>query len=298
MPETLFVHNIDMHYHAGQERQPGTSLADYLEHAVMTGRVVLGVTDHLERYIGTPRSHSSNQPLYEQSVKGLHRFREDVDQLRERFSSLEIYFGPEIHAGPRIDLRKIPQGVVDIADYFFVSLPTAEESVVADTEAKTGQINSIAEMRERTGRPTFVAHPFRAAVNNRLVKRPILPWVTAITPRSPDEFSDGEINEFFGFDVRAIGKACGECNLPVEINGGTDSRIRGLNLPAPLQMFWAGFRIMKEEGTTFVPGSDQHGFMRTRERREGRYIPFDAFQILGLTARDIVFLEQLGNASV
>jgi hypothetical protein len=93
--------------------------------------------------------------------------------------------------------------------------------------------------------------------------------------------------------VRALGRVCRECAVPIEVNGGTDSRIRGLNLPAPLQMFWASYRILHEEGATFVPGSDQHGYMRTSTRREGRYIPFDAFEILGLTGEDIVFVKQL-----
>jgi len=291
--EALYVHNIDLHYHAGQERQPGTTLEGYLDHAVATGRVVLGVTDHLERYIGSPRSPAKNPPLYEQSVAGLQDYRADVDSLRERYPSLKIFFGPEIHAGPRIDIRRIPHGVVDVSDYFLASLPTIDTSIAANTEARVDRSRAIAEMRERTGRPIFLCHPFRTSVNDRLVKRPIAPWVTALAPRSPDKFSDVEVNRFFGFDVRALGRACWECALPIEINGGTDSRIRGLNLPAPLQMLWACYRILQQEGVTFVPGSDQHGYMRTSTRREGRYVPFDAFDVLGVTAQDIPFVQRL-----
>jgi histidinol phosphatase-like PHP family hydrolase len=289
----LFVHNIDLHYHAGQERQPGTTLEGYLEHAVMTGRVVLGLTDHLEKYVGSPRSGAASPPLYEQSVAGLQAYRTDVDGLRERFPLLRIFFGPEIHAGPRIDIRNIPQGVVDVSDYFLASLPTVDGSFDANTVAKTERVRAIAEMRDRRGRPAFIAHPFRAAVNARLVKRPIAPWVTALAPRSHIKFTDDQVNEFFDFDVRALGRACRECGLPVEVNGGTDSRIRGLNLPAPLQMYWASYRILQQEGVTFVPGSDQHGYMRTFTRREGRYIPFDLFELLELTAEDVVFVDQL-----
>ena len=291
--ETLYIHNIDLHYHAGQERQPGTTLEGYLEHAAMTGRRILGLTDHLEKYIGVPLSSAQTPPLYEQSVVGLEAYRADVDPLHARFSSLCIFFGPEIHASPRIDLQSIPQRVVDWADYFMVSLPTDETSLSADTDVKIRQVHDIAALRERTDRPVFVVHPFRTAVNNRLVKRSIAPWVTAIAPRPPHAFFDQDVNRFFGFDVRAFGRACSMCAVPVEINGGTDSRIRGLNLPAPLQMLWAGYRTMQQEGVTFVPGSDQHGYMRTEVRREGRYIPFDAFVELGVTAQDIVFVDQL-----
>jgi hypothetical protein len=291
--DTLFIHNIDLHYHAGQERQPGTTLSGYLEHAVMTGRTILGVTDHLERYIADPLTPAKGTPLYEQSVAGVQAYRVGVDRMRARFPELHILFGPEVHASPRIDIRRIPQGVVDVSDYFLMSLPTDRTSFTANTKARIDRVREMAEARAMTGRPVFIAHPFRSAVNDRLVKQPIAPWVTALEPRLPEAFTDHEVNRFFGFDVRALGRICRECDMPVEINGGTDSRIRGLNLPAPLQLLWASYRIFQQEGVTFVPGSDQHGYMRTPTRREGRYVPFDAFAMLGLSARDVLFVEHL-----
>ena len=295
--DLLHPHNIDLHYHAGQERQPGTTLEGYLEHAAMTGRTILGVTDHLEKYIGSSLSPAWDPPLYEQSVAGLQAYRADVDALRGAYPSLRIYFGPEIHAGPRIDLRRIPQGVVDVSDYFLSSLPELEAPIAENTAAKVEQLHAMADLRERTGRPVFIAHPFRSAVDRRLVKRPIAPWVTALAPSSPDAFSETEVNRFFGFDLRAFGRACGELALPIEINGGTDGRIRGLNLPAPLHLLWAAYRIAKGEGATFVPGSDQHAYLRTPERREGRYIPFDAFHYLDLGAHDLSLVRQLLGTS-
>jgi len=290
--ETLYVHNIDLHYHAGQERPEGTTLAGHLEHAAWTGRIVLGLTDHLERYLCPPRS-SEGPPLYERSVAGLQAYRADVDGLRDRFLGLTLFFGPEIHAGPRIDLEQIPQGVVDVSDYFLSSLPTVETSIEANTEARIRRVRALAEFRERSGRPVFIAHPFRTPVDHRLVRHPIEPWVTALVPRAPHEFTDRELNVFFGFDVRALGRACNEYDVPLEVNGGTDGRIRGLNLPAPLQMLWASYLVFQQEGATFVPGSDQHAYMRTPTRREGRYVPFEPFAILGLSARDLVFVKQL-----
>jgi hypothetical protein len=193
--------------------------------------------------VSTLLSSTAAAPLYEQSVAGLQVYRADVEGLRGRFPALKIFFGPEIHAGPRIDIRRISQGVVEVSDYFLVSLPTVDTCADANTEAKVDHIRAIAEMRERTGKPVFVAHPFRAAVDARLVKRPIAPWVTALAPRSPHAFTDDQVNAFFGFNVRALGRACRECAVPIEVNGGTDSRIRGLNLPAPLQMFWASYSL-------------------------------------------------------
>ena len=290
--ESLHIHNVDLHYHAGQERPPGTTLAGHLEHAAMTGRVVLGLTDHLERYLCPPRA-SHGPPLYERSVAGLQAYRADVDCLRGQFPALTLFFGPEIHAGPRIDLEQIPQGVVDVSDYFLSSLPTDPASIEANTQARIARVRALADMRARTGKPVFIAHPFRSAVDRRLVRQPIEPWVTALKPRAPDQFADHELNAFFGFDVRAVGRACSEAGVPLEVNGGTDGRVRGLNLPAPLQMLWASYLVFQQEGATFVPGSDQHAYMRTPTRREGRYVPFEPFVVLGLGVPDLVFVRHL-----
>jgi len=146
---------------------------------------------------------------------------------------------------------------------------------------------------EEEGCPVFVAHPFRAGADRGLAKRPIAPWITALAPRSPDAFTDEQVSRFFGFDVRALGHVCRECDVPVEANGGTDSRIRGLNMPAPLQVYWASYRMLLQEGVSFVPGSHQHAYMRTATRREGRYVPFDAFDALGVTVRDLLLVRQL-----
>ncbi|MBN1640137.1 MAG: hypothetical protein JXA09_02785 [Anaerolineae bacterium] len=289
----LYVHNIDLHYHAGQERQAGTTLEGYLEHAVMSGRVVLGLTDHLEKYIGVPLSPAREPPLYAQSVDGLRAYRADVDGLRERFPSLRIYFGPEIHAGPRIDLRAVPQGVIDVSDYFLVSLPNVDGEIGENTAVKVAQVRAIAELGARSGRPVFIAHAFRSAVDARLVRRPVPPWVTALAPRRPEDFAEEQVNGFWGFDVRALGRVCRECAVPVEVNGGTDGRIRALNLPAPLQILWAAYRILQQEGATFVPGSDQHEYRRSETRREGRYVPSDAFAYLGLTPDDLPLVQTL-----
>lgn len=291
--ESLHIHNIDLHYHAGQERQQGTTLEGYLDHATLTGRIILGITDHLEKYIGKPLSPVKGKPLYEQSAQGLQSFRSDVDNMKRNFSSLELFFGLEIHAGPKIDVLDLPSRVIEVSDYFLVSLPDIDASISENTQAKIEQIDLLARMRERTGKPVYICHPFRSAVDKRLVKQPVPPWVTSMNPKPIEDITDEEVNRFFCFNVREIGKACRQYSLPLEINGGTDSRIRGLNLPSPLQLYWASYDILSQEGVTFVPGSDQHAYMRTPTRREGRYIPFDCFDRIGVKARDVLFVKNL-----
>jgi len=44
------IHNIDLHYHAGQERQAGVTLTEYIDYAQKTARKILGITDHYHLY--------------------------------------------------------------------------------------------------------------------------------------------------------------------------------------------------------------------------------------------------------
>lgn len=292
--QELPIHSVDLHYHAGQERQPGRTLGDYLAHAVMTGRMVVGLTDHLERYIGVPPSPPESAPLYAQSVEGIARYRADVDDLRAEFPTLQLLFGPEIHASPRIDLRQLPAAVIALADYFLCALPGVDNSPEENTAAMVQQLGEIGDFAQRADRPVLVCHPFRPSVNRQLVKGEVAPWITALPLRPRGDFSDEELNRFFLFDVRAVARACRAHGLPIEINGGTVGRIRGLNLPAPLQMLWAAYRVFQEEGVGLAPGSDQHAFMVSATRREGRYVPFDAFAALGLyAAANLPFIRRL-----
>lgn len=289
----LEIHNIDLHYHAGQERQPGQTLADYMRHAQMTGRIIVGVTDHLERYIGIPPAPPEKAPLYAQSVEGLLRFRADVAAVQHDFPVLKLFFGPEIHASPRIDLAHIPAEIMAASDYFLCALPGVENSCAENTAARLAWLPRIRDLADRSGKPVFIAHPFRSSVDHQLVRRDIEPWITALRPRRDGSFQDDELNAFFRFDVRALARACREYGLPIEVNGGTVGRIRGVNLAAPLQMLWAAYRLFRDAGVDLVPGSDQHAYMLTPTRREGRYVPYDAFAALDITAADIGLVQRL-----
>ena len=83
----MYIHNIDLHYHAGQERAEGFSLADHLIHARLTGRKILGLTDHLGRYLNPKREGSH----YHASVGGLLQYRAEMDALKTDFNDLTFF---------------------------------------------------------------------------------------------------------------------------------------------------------------------------------------------------------------
>lgn len=286
MQSGLAIHNVDLHYHAGQERQPGIRLEDYLEHAEVTGRKILGVTDHLGRYVDI---HSKvPDPIYEQSVRGLLDFRQDIDSLKCRFPGMTILFGPELP--PRGDLGRISREIVESSDFFIYEPPGVQETLTETTKGILGRIEQAGDFADTTGKPGFIAHPFRASVNYRLIKRDIESWILEIPVREPAEYSEKDLLEFFAFDVAEVGRSCLDRGMPLEINGETHRRIRSVNMPAILKMLWACYRIFRDMGVDLVPGSDQHAFSQ-KIGRGGVGVPCDAFDELGMTLDDIPFVH-------
>ena len=282
----LSIHNLDFHYHAGQERPSGVSLKDYLDHAQITGRKLVGVTDHLGLYMDAHNIRPN--PIYEQSVRGFIDFRRETDSLKDRFPDITILFGPELP--PRGDLGRISREIVDSSDFFIYEPPGVQEALTESTKDIVGRIEQAGDFADSTGKPGFLAHPFRDSVNYRLIKRDIEPWILEIPVREPAEYSEKELVEFFAFDVVEVGRTCVHRGMPIEINGETHRRIRSVNMPAILKMLWSCYRIFKDLGVDLIPGSDQHGFSQ-KIGRGGVGVPGDAFDELGLTLDDIALVH-------
>jgi hypothetical protein len=284
----LHIHNIDLHYHAGGERSDGTSLRDYLDHARMTGRLILGVTDHVERY--APRR--CRNP-YGPGAEGWKRFREELEQLAPEFPTMHLLLSPEV-SFERVDELLTPE-LAAAADALIIEPPRIYDctDIETNTQSWTAAVGRIAEIRRQVGKPVHMAHPFREAGNNRLIENPIERWITQMPLRPDCDFSDDEVDRFFMMDVRALGRALVERRVPTEISGDTVARIDRINLPACRQILYAGYRILRDEGVDLVPGSDHH-VIADPIGRVGTPVPSDVFNWLGIGAGDIRFLRRLG----
>ncbi len=280
------IHTVDLHYHAGQERVEGVALAPHLQHARLTGRKVLGLTDHLGKYLNAqkPGRH------YTATVAGLRDYRADMDAHKETFPDLTLYFAPEI--GPAENLEAIPDPVIEVSDFFIGEVSFPGEDRTENTEAFVARMAELRAFSDVTGREIFVAHPFRAAVNLRLIKRDAEPWVYTMAPRWNDGFSLEELASFFLLDLEILAGAATTYRLPLEINGNTQFRIRSSNLPVALQMLWAAYAALQKRGVEFVPGSDQHNF-QGGVGRIGGAVPADCFHALGIGVEDIHFLKRI-----
>lgn len=281
------VHTIDLQYHAGQERQSGQDLDAYVEHARVTGRSVLGMTDHIEIYVG-----DADKPgPYEQSLAGLRAYHDDVRAMDEQTPDVQLLFAPELGSG--FDFDSLPAPVLELADLFICEVPVPSMDPAENTTAMIDRMEAIAAFRDDVDVPVFFAHPFRTSINNRLVKRDIEPWVADLAPRPLTDWDAETIDRFMTFDVAAVGETATALDLPVEINGNTHYRTRGSNLPAAIGLVQAACLILRDAGVSFVPGSDQHGFMRGIGR-VGGYVPWETFRAIDVGLSDLHHLVDLG----
>ena len=77
------IHQIDLHYHAGRERENGKSLREYLLFARATGRKILGITDHANLF----QTPSADGPFTE-STANFRRLRAEMEALRPEFPDI------------------------------------------------------------------------------------------------------------------------------------------------------------------------------------------------------------------
>lgn len=289
----LHIHNIDLHYHAGQERAEGVGLEEHLLHARLSGRTVLGITDHLGLYLNPSRPSRH----YQAGVDGLLEYRAETDSLKDDYDDLTMYFAPEID--PAQDLDAIPPAVIEVSDFFIgeiYGIVFAGQHMQEFTDAMIRRMEELRSFSDATGREVYCAHPFRTAVNTRLIKRDPEPWISALAPRWEGRFEVEEISSFFMMDVIAVADAAAGLRLPLEVNGNTQSRVRSSNLPEALQMLWSALEIFRDRGVELVPGSDQHNFT-AGIGRSGGAVPADCFHALGIRAEDIGFLDRVAASS-
>ncbi|MBS3821697.1 MAG: hypothetical protein KGY81_08045 [Phycisphaerae bacterium] len=285
----LDIHNIDLHYHAGSERSGESSLWDYLEHARMTGRTILGVTDHMERYT----SERCQNPYGRPAPEGWKLFREDVQRLAPGFPAMHLLLGPEVSFERADEL--LTAEVAAVVDYFIIEPPRIYDctDVETNTDSWVSAVGRIAEIGRHLGKPVHMAHPFRESSNNRLVESPIESWITEMPLRPDCDFSDEEVNHFFMMDVHALGRELAKHGVPTEISGDTVARIARISLPACRQILWAGYRVLQEEGVDLVPGSDHH-VATDAIGRVGTPVPSEVFEWLDIAVEDIRHLREFG----
>ena len=163
----------------------------------------------------------------------------------------------------------------------------------SNTERYVDHIRRIKLFHKRSRKPVYIGHPFRAPINYHLIEKNIDESVTKMTERPNGEYNIDELDSFFRIDLSIVFEAVYESQLPLEVNGWDDFRLRRINLPVPLQMCRAALRFAQTKNIQFIPGSDLHEIKRSSGARAGMYIPADIFKMLGVKSKDFIFLQQL-----
>jgi hypothetical protein len=254
----------------------------------MTGRLVLGVTDHMGRY-APERCRNPYGP----GAEGWELFRKDLEQLAPGFPAMRLLLGPEVSFEKADDL--LTPDVTALADFLIIEPPRIHDCTDArkNTDSWVSAVSRIAEIGGEFDKPVHMAHPFRESSNNRVIESPIEPWITEMPSRPNCDFSDEEVNRFFMMDVRALGRALAEHGVPAEISGDTVARIARISLPSCRQILWAGYRVLQQEGVDLVPGSDHH-VATDVIGRVGTPVPSEVFEWLDIRAENIRHLDRLG----
>lgn len=277
------IYEIDLHYHAGQERAADKTLRDHVEYARHTGRRILGLTDHINLYMPSDKPRSLH---YLRSTEGLIEYRRELEELKSGYPDMRFYFAPELYAG--YDYRNMDRRIIETSDYFICEPPHSCESRAENTAGRINCLRDIAELRDFSKRPAFMAHPLRALIYRRAVEDDF--GIRPEPKKSYKDLSPAEVNEFLRLDVGAFADESKRLDVPIELNGETQYRAGCLNNPIAMQVLWAAYAIMLERGAELVPSSDQHDFSIGKF---GTPVAQDCFDELNIGAEDIRFIKEL-----
>ena len=290
--DTLRLHHIDLHYHAGTERPDGYSVRDFVNYASLTGRRFLGVTDHFGRFLG-----ESKKPLrhYEGTLDGYRQLAREISDTREHFPEMTILHAPEI------PLRMLMSGQADVAFTaadvdMFLGEPGGAMGDWSVGETYTRGLEAMARYRDRFGTPCVFVHPFRGHVGRFVGKAGIdrggeppeclrLPQSEQLPPLGRCDDPVAHVEELFDVDLAALADAAARYDIPLELNQDTWGRAMAHNAEWFCERYLLVFRTLIDAGADVVLGSDLHSVEHPRPT------PFSVAWLLNVTPRDIRFLR-------
>ncbi len=285
----LRLNETDLHLHAGTERAEHHSVDDYLQYLVSSGRKVLGITDHWGRYFRrSPKYHAH----YEASAEGFETYANEVKSAAKKYPNVLVLFGPEVGFGAKIEGVAEEMFTLPQVEYF-LGEPGGGKPDMRYGEYLVEGIEWIADLRERYGRPAFVAHPLRHAVNSivgRSGREADGSLRSPLYGPTPALDTIGEkvdhVSQYFDIDIEELAKALVKHDVPVELNESTIGRALAHNAMPFLERYLFFYRTLLDRGVSPVLSSDQHSIEHPSPT------PFHFAWLLGIEVRDITFLRQ------
>ena len=289
--DDLALFHVDLHYHAGTERPAGYAARAFIDFAIATGRRIIGATDHWGRFLGLSRKPLNHYPG---TLDGYRAFAHDIAEAQDIYPDVLLLFGPEIGIPHFVNGTAEPAFRVPEVHYLMIEPGGYESGTSTYGEYLVEGIRAGAAQRDRCGKPCFLAHPLRAAVNRYVGKTgpgPQLPFSPPFAPLSIYSDPLSHVEDLLDIDIDALAEAAISYDVPLEINESSWGRIMGMNHASFSERHIYFFQSLIDRGTPVVLGSDQHNV------ESGAPTPFVLAEKIGLYPRDITFLRHwLGDA--
>ncbi len=156
------LHEMDMHLHAGLERE--VSMNEWLDLAVADGRKAFILLDHLELYrMNTKESAKwardhGGRLLYPMGAEGHRALMADFDKAAAARPDLTIFKGWEIS---EFDFEEgLEEAPIDLADVVGWHISPNHDEGPPDGALLIKRIKQIKEVQQRHPVPMIVFHPF------------------------------------------------------------------------------------------------------------------------------------------
>jgi hypothetical protein len=255
MTTTIPSSKVDLHAHVGAERTEGSTVDDYVSHLTAHGVTLAVLTDHFEFYAGNP--NGARTRTYANNLAGYEAFAADFTKATtDRGTWL---FGPEVIISD-LESPLLRDMLAMNAVTYFIAEPSNWHPDETHHEHLVRGIRLAAKLREQTGVPCHVAHPFWKAMIDFLgqpVGFPERPPHPPLPPLSTETDADTATNALFDVDIVNFAAISREHGVPIEVNGSMWRKVHDIGDPGLTERWIHAFRGLSEI-TSLVPGSDLH----------------------------------------
>lgn len=251
MREPLFaLKEMDMHLHAGMEREVG--LKEWIDLAVADGRKVLVLLDHLELYRKTPQEYAAwakeggFPQWYTVGPQGHRALMADFAEAAKRddviiFRGWEIYEG-ELDTGLELE----PMRMADVIGWHISPNHAGDPP---DGKKLIRRIRQIAEAQKQVPVPMIVFHPFTMRFEHIQRKaQQVGKDLKTLTVANYRFFQPGEQEEVI--------KLLKGKSIYIEIARGTDACWQD---PVLRETLIADIKPLADGGVQFTVSTDNHG---------------------------------------
>jgi hypothetical protein len=244
-PTSFSLREMDMHLHAGMERD--VDLNKWVDLAAADGRRVLLLLDHLELY------RRKTPGLYLMGAAGHAALMADFDAQKARRKDLIIFKGWEI-LEDELDtgLETAPMRMADVLGWH---ISWSRE------EAPNGQllirrVKQLRELRKQFPVPMILFHPFAARIRK-------LQDVAKAQGRDPRTITTAEYRFFQAGEQAELAALLKNSSIYIEISYSNASFIKD---PACREALIADVKPLSDAGVQFTVSTDAHKLKSTERQ--------------------------------